>query len=217
MLQFQTAPDRIFLGILTKSIEMMINIIIDLLEDVKDAEKEKEEVEWLLPNACNVFNAETALYTLESILINHKNQGIYHLNNYHYVLLYDTLETFYGIKNNLVNEAETMRDKMEISKIGSYYIEELDFDGTIETYFFDTDFLIDADTMWEMGLEGREQSNIGKETFALSQGLAPHPEELIIKAYKQEKAVIREPSVLFGPKSKIYPDYGYLEQSSYLT
>jgi len=215
MLQFQTAPDRIFSGILTKSIEMMINIIIDLLEDVKDAEKEKEELEWLLPNAYKVFNAGTALYTLESILITHKNQEIYHLNAYHYMLLYDTLEIFCDIKNDLVNEAKTMMDKREISKIGSYYIEEIDFDGTIETYFFNTDFLIDADTMWKMGLEGREQRNIGKETFALSQGLAPHPEELIIEApFKPGKAFIREPSVLFGPKSKVYPDYGYLEQCS---
>ncbi len=65
--------------------------------------------------------------------------------------------------------------------------------------------------MWGMGLEGREQRKISKETFALSQGLAPHPEELIIKAYQREKAVIRGPSMLFGPRSKVYPDYGYLE------
>ena len=56
-------------------------------------------------------------------------------------------------------------------------------------------------------MDGRKEMSFNKETFAISQGLAPHPEELKIKMYKKEEAVIKKPSDLFGPKSKIYPDY----------
>jgi len=212
MLRFQTAPDRVFTEILTEGIEMMISEITDLLEYAEDEKEEKEELKWLLPNASKVFNTKTALNTLEQMLICHKKPEVYYLNDYHYLLLYDTLENFCIIKNDLVKDAKTNKDKREISKIGSFYIEELDFDGIIDIYFFDVDFLIDADTIMELGLEGREQLNINKETFALTQGLAPHPEELMIKELKQEKAAIREPSILFGTKSKVYPDYDYLDE-----
>jgi len=38
--------------------------------------------------------------------------------------------------------------------------------------------------------------------------LAPHPEELKIKMHKKENATVKEPTDLFGPKSRAYPDHG---------
>jgi hypothetical protein len=48
---------------------------------------------------------------------------------------------------------------------------------------------------------------ISEETFGLTQGLTPHPEELKIKVHKGEKAIEIDSSPYFGDKSKVYPDF----------
>jgi hypothetical protein len=75
----------------------------------------------------------------------------------------------------------------------------------IDIYFF----LFDPEDMFQLGLEGRKQMAINEETFAVIQGLIPHPEELELKEYKGEKAIEIDPSPYFGANSKVYPDFDY--------
>jgi hypothetical protein len=63
--------------------------------------------------------------------------------------------------------------------------------------------------MFQLGLEGRKEKAINEETFAVIQGLIPHPEELELKEYEGEKAVETDPSPYFGSKLKVYPDFDY--------
>ena len=107
----------------------------------------------------------------------------------------------------MMKQIENPREKDEYSMIGDYFIEMIRFNDIVDIYFFDTDFLSDSKTMLELGMDARKDMSLSNESFAISQGLAPHPEELKIKMYKKEKADIQEPSDFFGPKSKIYPDY----------
>ena len=82
----------------------------------------------------------------------------------------------------------------------------------IDLYFFDTDFLFDSEDMMKLGLEGRKGMAFNEETFAITQGLAPHPEELKIKVHKGEKAIVLDSSPYFGSKSKVYPDFDFIEE-----
>ena len=206
MLGFAAPPDRIFMSILKESFEIMIDQITKSILAARYAEKEKDSLQYILPLASRVFNAETARNTLKRMLACHKRPGLYHLNDYHFLLLYDTLHYYCEIRNDMVASAEGAREKERISRIGGFNIERLEADEIVGIYFFDTDFLMDPETMIEMGIDRRKQLGINNETFGISQGLAPHPEELKIKIVRDEKAVLIMQSVYFGPSSRVYPD-----------
>jgi hypothetical protein len=199
------------MAILEECIELMIDQITETKSGGRDKEEEIYEFESLLPVAGKVFNSETALKTLRRMLICHKRPGLYHLNDYHYLLLYDTLLNFCEIHNDMVKEASGKDEKKKVSKVGAFYIEKIDFDYLIDIYFYDTDFLFDADTVMELGLEKRKDLGIDDEIFSISQGLAPHPEELKIKVHKSEKPVLRIHSRFWSPSSGVYPDLGLIE------
>ena len=207
MLRFQTLPDKPFMAIVTKSIEMMLEQIEEFIFEVEDEHEGKSNFKWLLPNVSRVFNIQTAFNTLRKMLECLERPSMYHINDYHYLLLYDTLDHFCAVHNDMIKHINNPKEKDEYSMIGDYYIEMIRFNDIVDIYFFDTDFLSDSKTMLELGMDARKDMSLSNESFAISQGLAPHPEELKIKMYKKEKAVIQEPSDFFGPKSKIYPDY----------
>ena len=207
MLRFQTPPDKPFMAIVTQSIEMMLEQIEEFIFEVEDEHEGKSNFKWLLPNASRVFNVQTAFNTLRKMLECHERPSMYYLNDYHYLLLYDTLDHFSAVHNDMIKHMINTKEKDEYSIIGDYYIEMIKFNDIVDIYFFDTDFLSDPNIMLKLGMEGRKNMSLSNESFAISQGLSPHPEELKIKMHKKEKAVIKEPSDFFGSKSKIYPDY----------
>jgi hypothetical protein len=63
--------------------------------------------------------------------------------------------------------------------------------------------------MVNLGLKGRNEMAFNEETFAITQGLAPHPDELKLQVHKGEEAIVLEASPYFGSQSKIYPDFAY--------
>ena len=206
MLRFQTPSDKPFMAIITKSIEVMIEQIDEFVLEAASEEESTDNFQWLFPNASKVFSTEITLENLINLLKCHQKPHLYYLNDYHYLLLYDTLEHFSVIHNDMI-KMQSSEERDEYSMIGEYHIEKINFDDIVDTYFFDTDFFADPETMLQLGMDGRRDLNMNKETFSISQGLAPHPEEMELKEYTKEKAIIREPSELFGPTSRVYPDY----------
>jgi len=102
------------------------------------------------------------------------------------------------------------KSKRNLSKIGEFYIREIDFDSIISVYFFDTDFLMNQELMLRLGTDGRQYLGMNDETFSITTGLSPHPEELGLKIYTGDDATrVSEESDLFGPKSRRYPDWSY--------
>jgi hypothetical protein len=206
MLKFQTPPDKIFMAILTGSMEIMIDQIRELQAVHRKKEIGAGALESLMAHATRVFVPETALKTLKNMLHCHAGPGLYRLNDYHYLLLYDTLEYFCDIHNDMVLTAPNAREKKKASRIAGVHIERIDFDDLIDIYFFDTDFLIDEDVVMNLGLERRKGLGIHDETFGISQGLTPHPEELKIREEKDEKPVLNIQTRYWGPFSRVYPD-----------
>jgi hypothetical protein len=78
--------------------------------------------------------------------------------------------------------ADGVREKEELSMIAGFRIEKIDFDGLVALYFFDIDFLLDSETVSDLGLDKRAMLGIQNETFGISQGMSPHPEELELSA-----------------------------------
>jgi hypothetical protein len=206
MLRFLAPPDKIFMAVLTESIEMMIDKIGETVAVHRKDELGTFVFESLMPNAARVFVAETGLKTLKHILHCHKGPGLYRLNDYHFLLLYDTLEYFCDAHNSRVASAPNEHDRERASKVGAFHIEEIRFDGLIDIYFYGTDFLMDEGTVTDLPPE-EAGSGIHDEAFSISQGLAPHPEELKIREVQEDTPELRVSSRFWGPGSKVYPDF----------
>lgn len=212
MLRFQNPPDKIFTAMLGKSIDIIIDQLREIINSRSEGDIRGNGLENLMPAACRVFTPETALKILEKLLICHRSRDMYRLNNYHYLLLYDTLFHYCEIHNDMVRTAANGREKEEVSDLGGFHVERINFDDLIAMYFYDIDFLMDTDTMIKLGLEKRNMLGIHTETFGISQGLVPHPEELAIKRDDYNEYAGEAPSVFWSESSKEYPDLKAGEQ-----
>jgi hypothetical protein len=112
----------------------------------------------------------------------------------------------------MVKNTPDRNEKKKTSLIGAFYIEEIIFDDLIDIYFYDTDFLLNTDTVINLGFDNRKALGLNDETFGISQGLSPHPEELKIKLQKNEKSVQSIRSRFWRPGSRVYPDMDLTEE-----
>ena len=214
MLRFQNYPDKIFMAILTAGMEMMIDQIRELLAVHRKNEEGAITLASLMPNAAGVFVPETALKTLKKMLQCHTGPGLYYLNDYHYLLLYDTLESFCNLHNDMVRIAPNAREKNRASRIAGVHIEKINFDDLVDIYYFDIDFLMDKDVVMNLGLDMRKGLGIQDETFAISQELAPHPDELAVRSETNITPVLMIQSRFWGPSSRVYPDIKLPDQEA---
>lgn len=208
MLRFQSHPDKVFTAILKDSFGLMIDEINDAVSFARDEKELIEQLNSLLPNASKVFNPKTAISTLKELQSCLEKPLLYELNDYHYLLLYDTLSNLCDLHNSAVRDCETKEDRIQLSQIGNYYIEELLFNEMVDIYFYDTDFLLDPEDAFNLGMELRKSMDVSDETFSITQGLTPHHQELELKEYHGEKPIETDSSPFFGSKSKVYPDFG---------
>lgn len=201
MLRFAKNPDDVFTAILEESLQFIMDEIKASIE-VNDL----EDYATILVFSHNIFSPKLALDTLERLLECHRKPELYDLNDYHYLLIYDSLYFLSTIHNDAVKDAKTKKARIEASTIGPFKIEEIDFDAIVDHYFWDTDFLLTSKDLFDLGMEKRKEMGISKEALAISQGLMPHAEELELKICDPEPQEIRK-SEYFGPGSKKYPDY----------
>lgn len=210
MLRFQRPPDIVFQAILRDSMSYSIDFINDLIEDNQfDESRAREDMKGFYPAMVKIFTPSLARTTLINLRKRLDRPEIYHLNDYHYLLLYDVMDFYADIHNDMAGISKSRKDRKEASFVDPFYIETIDMEGIVELYFFDIDFLTDAETM--LNIPDWFKSTFSPEAFGLSQGLLPHAEELELKVDTGEDAssykVTR--SDYFDLKSKVYPDYDY--------
>ncbi len=214
MLKFQTNPDVVFMAILSDSMSLMVDQLREVEEELLMPGLKRDDLQIILPNACRVFNAGTAIHTLRQMLNCHREKLLYCMNDYHFLILYDTLQNFCDIHNDFVRTADDVREKEELSMLGGIQIERINFDDLIDIYFFDIDFLLDTKTVTGLGLDGRKMLGIRDEAFGISHGLTPHSEELALIADEYERYDPAEQDQLWSESSKVYPDTKASDDSS---
>jgi hypothetical protein len=210
MLRFQRPPDVVFQAILRDSMSYSIDFIKNLIDNNEfDESRAREDMKGFYPAMVKVFTPSLARTTLWNLRKRLDRPEIYSLNNYHYLLLFDVMAYFADIHNGMVAMSDSREEREEASFVDPFYIESIDVDGLLELYFFDIDFLTDAETM--LNIPDWFRSTYSPETFGLSQGMLPHAEELELKVDTSEDTGLYKviQSDCFGPKSKIYPDFDY--------
>lgn len=68
---------------------------------------------------------------------------------------------------------------------GSVWLAHVDFDY-VSDHFWDEDFLFDPAVMTSLSEENKAAMGFNKETFALVQGLKPHPKKLELNEVEAE-------------------------------
>jgi hypothetical protein len=164
MLRFARKPDLIFLAILH-----------DALEELRETIPDQEDWFWAAqyPLAARCFTSESAATVLDHLLTASRAAEVYHLTDYHWLLLYDCLRVYCEIHSDFAQEAPS-----KTLPVGPYHIGPIDFDALVDRYFWDTDFLLASPTLAGLGPEGRKTMDVADEVFGIAQGLPPHPDEL---------------------------------------
>jgi hypothetical protein len=210
MLRFQRPPDVVFQAILRDSMSYSIDFIKDLIDDNDfDESRAREDMKGFYPAMVKAFTPSLARTTLLNLRRRLDRPEIYYLNDYHYLILYDVMDFYADIRNDMVAISKGKKDRKEASFVDPFYIETIDMDGIVELYFFDIDFLTDAETM--LNIPDWFRRTFSPETFGLSQGMLPHAEELELVINVTENTGLYKvtQSDYFGPKSKVYPDFDH--------
>ena len=162
MIRLARKPDSIFSNL----IDCAIN---EIVENYLNVDNPRDQEDWLcasMPRGARFFTAPQAREQLLAIQKIYHDAGLYDATKYHWLLLYECLQTFtHGFNEQPVG---CLAQK--------YGIEKIDFHRLVELFFWDTSFLMDH--MAKMSHEEMRTMLIWPESFGLGAGFKTHPDEL---------------------------------------
>jgi hypothetical protein len=144
------------------------------------------------PLSARCFTCELARETLEDLVAKLRLPEEYMPTEYHWLLMYECLNIQTDLLNDipepfLIEQLHRSGDAREESYLSlprrpedldSFYI---DFDELVDKYFWDIDFLLDAETFSRLDAEAKKQLAFSEGLFGVIHGLPPHPEELVLR------------------------------------
>lgn len=174
-----------------------------LVAELQQSVECKDDAFWRsgYPLAERCFATETALRTAQQLLEISREPDCYRITDYHWLLLYDSLESFCELCNDEARQEPDGR-----CRIGPYAFRKIDFDNLVELYFWDNDFLMPFGVVGRLGGKRREQLGIDDHVFGISQGWDPHPDELRVERLTADSLPYTQSEPLHFPDSTRYPD-----------
>ncbi len=172
----------------TEVFECALEIAADLAQD--DALGGEWAVAYPLSATC--FTPEPAREALLDLLEKLRLPQVYAPTSYHWLLMYECLYFQIECFNDDPSLILTERFKASVDAQDAAYLcfslhsegrEELwiDFDAFIDIYFWDTDFLLDPTTFYQLGAAAKQALGYRADLFSVLSGLTPHPTELVLK------------------------------------
>ena len=150
--------------------------------------------EWcdLYPLSAKCFTPELARETLVDLLAKLRLPEEYVPTEYHWLLMYECLKSLIEVLNDdplpsIVKQLMTLATAQDALYLSlpirgkgnaSFHI---DFDALVDTYFWDTDFLMDAEQFSQLDADAKMRLGFSPSVFGVVQGLAPHPDELVLR------------------------------------
>lgn len=144
------------------------------------------------PLSARCFTPERARETLIDLVAKLRLPEEYMPTEYHWLLMYECLNIQSDVLNDmpepfLVEQLHMAGDAQEEAylslprtskRLDGFHI---DFDELVEQYFWDTDFLLSAETFSQLDAEAKKRLAFSNGLFGVIHGLPPHPEELILR------------------------------------
>ena len=170
-------------------------IVISCLEIAADMAVDFDPPEaWrdVYPLSAECFTPELARETLFDLVVKLQLPEAYVPTEYHWLLMYECLKVQIEVLNDVplpslvaqLTTLATAHDALYLSlptrdqEIEGFHI---DVEALIDTYFWDTDFLMDAESFARLSAEAKTHLGFSPSVFGVTQGLAPHPEELVLR------------------------------------
>jgi hypothetical protein len=184
MLRFSDQLTPAATEIVVACLEIAADVVIDL-----DRPDEWHEA---YPLAATCFTPALARATLLDLVDKLRLPEEYMLTEYHWLLMYECLKTLIEVLNDdplpsLVGQLQTLvtaQDALYLSlptrakRIAGFHI---DFDALVDTYFWDLDFLLEAEHFTRLSPDQKASLGFSPSTFGVIQGLPPHPDELVLR------------------------------------
>lgn len=192
MLRFANKPDEIFLALLDDAITETLEVVLGFDDE---PEEQEDAFKCHMPRSSALFTWQEAKSELAKLQKASIDECLYQITDYQWLLLYEALRSY----------CEAFQDMPWGDPYDKYGIEEIDFGWVIESFFWDTDFLMDD--IPGLSLEQRQSLGVSSEAFGLTSGMKPHAEELAIKecTEKQNEQFEQTIGFYFTPGSKKYP------------
>jgi hypothetical protein len=132
MLCFARKPDLVFTAILHTALESEGESIKGSLNNDLDL------WEACYPESSKYFTATSSFDVLAQLFCASRDPIVYCPTDYHWLLLYEVLQNFCVIHNDLAPGAPK-----GWRPVGEFKLSQIDFDALVDIYFWDTDFLIE--------------------------------------------------------------------------
>jgi hypothetical protein len=180
MLRWQFQPDEAFVAILDSSLRICIDQLGAYLSDHLAGTTAEVEFAWLDGTRIwELFDPDQLLGELQKLLTANRSTKLYMPNDYHFLILHEVLELQISSHNDRVSACG------QPLAFGSVLLGQVDFDF-VRDFFWDEDFLLDSEVMASLSEENKAALGFNQETFALVQGLKPHPQELELQEVDAE-------------------------------
>lgn len=179
--------------------ELIDCAITDIVENYLNFHDPRDQEDWLcacMPRGARFFTAPQAREQLLAIQKVQQDGRLYQITKYHWLLLYECLETF----------AHGFNEQPTGWLARNYGIQHIEFSSLVQHFYWDTSFL--GDHLAKMSLPERRTMLIWPETVGLSAGFKTHPDELAFTLCDEEltKAFDKQPEVIaWSSGSNAYP------------
>jgi hypothetical protein len=190
MLRFASSLTAAATELFVSCLAIAADVVVDLdrLDEWREA--------YPLSAAC--FTPELARETFLDLVAKLRLPEAYVPTEYHWLLMYECLQGLIEVLNDdplpsLVAQLTTLataQDALYLSlparakDVAGFHI---DFDALVDTYFWDTDFLLDAETVAQLGADAKARLGFSASVFGVTQGLAPHPDELVLRRAEEDE------------------------------
>ena len=185
MLRFPSPLTAAATALFVYCLEVSSDALLDAYESDEDFGQE-----YLLSARC--FTRELARATLLDMLEKLQCPEEYIPTDYHWLLLYECLQIQLSVLNDmslpcLIEQLQGVIHADDVpylsfpgtarSSAGCH----IDFEALVDTYFWDTDFLLDAETFTRLDADAKKNLGFTEGLFGVVQGLSPHPDELVLR------------------------------------
>lgn len=197
MLYFRNKPDSVFLAIFHQALESE-------LQGIRGISSKKNFDDWEAGygNVCQHFTPYSALITIEHLLVSSRKDRVYRPGNYHWLLIYECLKNFCTLHDDL-----TSQERFNGVTIGEFRFHEIDFQGIVDLYFWDTDFLFLPEQESMPQVCGNLPNFDTLCQVSLTTDLQPHPRHLQLVPVEEPMWGLPQPQEFYEKYSYCYPDF----------
>ena len=172
---------------------------LEIAADLACADTPDEVWAMAYPRVAQCFPRQQARVVLLDLCDKLRQPQTYVPTTYHWLLMYECLSFHIECLNDApgsqviaaLQTSQVAQDAAYLAFPRDRHGREgvsIDFEAFVDTYFWDTDFLLDASTYEQLEAPVKQQLGFRADLFGVVSGLLPHPAELVLKTVEEVEA-----------------------------